>query len=73
MDTKSITDLIGTLGFPIVVTLWLLYRDYKWVTNLLIIEQQELDLLKQLVSNSINVKYDTEALRKGVEGLYPKT
>lgn len=29
MDLKDVQSLISSLGFPIVVAVWLLYRDYK--------------------------------------------
>ena len=41
MTVDDLTKLISSLGFPIVVAAWLLYRDYRVLQNL----NQKLDTL----------------------------
>ena len=34
MDLAGVTQVISSLGFPIVVAAWLLYRDYVFLNRL---------------------------------------
>jgi len=51
METQTIKELIGSLGFPIVVVLYFLWRDYKFNSRLVGFMAKIVVLLENINSN----------------------
>jgi hypothetical protein len=60
MDVSTISQLIGSLGFPIVVSLLLIYMNYKQSEE----HKQEMDKITESLNNN------TVALTKLTERLH---
>lgn len=48
MDANDLKELIGSLGFPIVVVIYFLWRDYKFNARLVRFMQEIVTLLERI-------------------------